>query len=128
MPVIKQKMIYRSDLMENRDVLYVFGDNMQRVGLGGQARECRGEPNAVGIPTKWAPTMEERAFFKDSDLEVVGPVLDQELDRLVAHLDAGGVVVIPADGIGTGLSRLDQTAPRIFAYLQARLVALTGDR
>ncbi len=128
MPVIKQKMIYRSDLMENRDVLYVFGDNMQRVGLGGQARECRGEPNAVGIPTKWAPTMEERAFFKDSDLEVVGPVLDQELDRLVAHLDAGGVVILPADGIGTGLSRLAQRAPRIFAYLQARLVALTGDR
>ena len=53
--IIYQKFIYRSDLKANPSVLYLFGDNLQRVGLGGQAKEMRGEPNAVGIATKKAP-------------------------------------------------------------------------
>lgn len=49
MPVVKQDQIMRRDLLDNQDKLYVFGDNMVRRGFGGQAREMRGEPNAVGI-------------------------------------------------------------------------------
>jgi hypothetical protein len=48
-------MIYRRDLRANPESLYLFGDNTKRVGIGGQAREMRGEPNAVGIATKNAP-------------------------------------------------------------------------
>ena len=39
MLVIRQKMIYRQDLGENTDILYVFGDNLERYGYGGQAKE-----------------------------------------------------------------------------------------
>jgi hypothetical protein len=52
MPIIYQKFIRRQDLRNNRDKFYVFGDNMQRIGYGGQARDMRGEPNAIGAVTK----------------------------------------------------------------------------
>ena len=58
-----QERITRADLRANPDTLYVFGDNMRRRGMGGQAAEMRGEPNAVGIPTKWRPSRTEWDFF-----------------------------------------------------------------
>ena len=36
--IIFQKMIYREDLIRNRSVIYVFGDNDLRIGKGGQAK------------------------------------------------------------------------------------------
>ena len=44
--IIMQYRIYRSDLELNPDILYCFGDNDHREGLGGQAKECRGEKNS----------------------------------------------------------------------------------
>lgn len=35
MPIIYQSRIYRADLRANPSVLYVFGDNPQRVGFSG---------------------------------------------------------------------------------------------
>ena len=55
MPVIYQKRICRDDLRRNPNAVYIFGDNEARTGLGGQAREMRGEPNAMGIATKRSP-------------------------------------------------------------------------
>ena len=36
--------------------IFVFGDNLLQRGTKGQAA-IRGEPNAVGVPTKRAPSM-----------------------------------------------------------------------
>jgi hypothetical protein len=124
MPVVKQDQIRRRDLLDNQDTLYVFGDNMVRRGFGGQAREMRGEPNAVGIPTKWAPTMMDSDMFRDADLPKIKPTLDAELDRLRDHLKKGGTVVIPSGGIGTGLANLKVNAPAIFWYINENLRAL----
>jgi hypothetical protein len=55
MTLIFQEWITRKDLRENPDKRYVFGDNVERRGYGGQAKEMRGEPNAIGVVTKWAP-------------------------------------------------------------------------
>lgn len=52
MIILRQTRIYRADLAMNPKVLYVFGDNLERKGFGGQAYEMRGEPNAFGIATK----------------------------------------------------------------------------
>ena len=46
------KVITRDKIKENPDVLYLFGDNLLRKGLGGQAKEMRGEPNTLGIVSK----------------------------------------------------------------------------
>lgn len=119
--VIRQKWIHRKDLVADRNTLFVFGDNMERFGMGGQAGAMRGEPNAVGIPTKWSPGMGSRDFFSDADLNVVRPVLDREFLRLRRHVEAGGNVVIPADGLGTGLSELPTRAPRVLEYIEEKI-------
>ena len=67
MPLIRQKWITRDDLKSNRNQIYVFGDNMIREGYGGQAAAMRGEPNSFGIPTKWLPTNDTKAFFTDTE-------------------------------------------------------------
>jgi len=124
MPIEKVARYSRDDLRRRPDALFVFGDNMKRVGMGGQAKACRGEPNAIGIPTKWSPSMFPSAFFKDVDLARVRPTLDRVFDRLQMHLQSGGTVVLPADGVGTGLAELPTRAPAIHAYITDRIAQL----
>lgn len=120
MPLIYQKFIKRCDLEKNRGVFYVFGDNIQRVGTGGQAREMRGEPNAIGIPTKRSPT----EYFNAHD-EVKSSVAYEEickaLSKVLVKLQNGKIVVWPSDGVGTGLARLQQHAPRLYDLIQSSL-------
>lgn len=108
--------------------LFVYGDNLLGRGKGGQA-VIRDEPNAVGIPTKRAPSMAEGAFFLDKDFEPFRDAARPVFTRLREHLEAGGTVVWPADGIGTGLAQLPQRAPRIWNALErARLRLDASDR
>lgn len=111
MPVVFQKFIKRQDLRANRDKIYVFGDNVQRIGFGGQAREMRNEPNAIGIVTKWAPSNDSVAFFDDTSACRV--LVERDLLKVQQELDRGKTVVVPADGIGTGLARLPYVAPKL---------------
>jgi hypothetical protein len=106
--------------------LFVFGDNMKRTGLGGQAKELRGEPNAVGIPTKWSPSLEAAAYFADSDFPKVKDAIDEAFDELEEHLASGRSVIVPEAGVGTGLADLPRRAPKIFAYIVSRFDQLEG--
>lgn len=119
--LIRLKHITRDMVRAEPHTLWVFGDNMARKGLGGQAAAMRGEPNAVGVPTKWAPTNEPAAFFRDTDLDdlAVHGAIDAAFRTLRRALEEGRAVVIPQDGLGTGLARLPQRAPRIAAYIEA---------
>jgi len=119
MPFRTEKLITRSMMQSEPETLFVFGDNMRGTGRGGQASIMRGEPNAVGIPTKWIPTMAEAAFFTDDDLDTVRPTILARFDRLRKHLREGGDVVWPADGIGTGRAELKWRAPRIWSLIES---------
>ncbi|TSD87531.1 hypothetical protein FFK22_016945 [Mycobacterium sp. KBS0706] len=114
----------REQIKAAPDTLYIFGDNFERKGFGGQAAEARGEPNAVGIPTKRAPSMRPDAFMTDADLERLQAEARLALDRLRRHLDAGGDVVMPEAGIGTGLAQMATRAPACWAWLCAELRSL----
>ena len=46
----------RALIQSNPTALFVFGDNLKRIGYGGQAGEARGCLNAIGIPTKVSPS------------------------------------------------------------------------
>lgn len=118
-----EKRITRAMMRAEPGTLFAFGDNIGRKDNGGQAREMRGEPNAVGIPTKWLPSMSAEAFFTDADFDRVRSAIEVPLGRLAQHLANGGHVVWPEDGIGTGLAELATRAPRIFAYINAARVA-----
>lgn len=119
--VLFQKRIYREDLQANPDVLYVFGDNLKRVGLGGQAKEMRGEPNAIGVATKRAPDDLTSSFFYDNEFEEVIDLLWQDFKPITEALLAGKTVVFPLDGLGTGLSRLPETAPKVDRALKTMI-------
>ena len=98
MTVIFQKWISRSDLALNSDILYLFGDNLERAGFGGQAKECRGMKNAVGVATKKSPSMMPSAFFTDAEFDRNCQQIDHDLSAAFRHAMAGGLVVIPTDG------------------------------
>lgn len=121
MPVVFQERIERTDLQANPGNLYVFGDNEARRGLGGQAKACRGEPNAIGVATKKAPSMAESAMWSDADFDRCAAIIDADMEPLFKHARSGGVVVFPAAGIGTGLSQLPQRAPRLMDHIRQRV-------
>lgn len=119
MKVERMKWITRAIVRANPDKAFLFGDNVQRVGFGGQAKEMRGEPNAFGIATKYKALMGGDAFLTDDDYLANCERIDSDFRRL--KRSGPQTVVIPADGLGTGLAELDKRAPKTFAYLQEKL-------
>ena len=114
MTIIFQKRIYREDLKANPQITYVFGDNEMRVGLGGQAAEMRGEANAHGVATLRATGQ----FWSDNDHARQCAILDHDFSKLFDLAKDKFYIVLPSDGIGTGLAHLGQRAPKTFQYLQ----------
>jgi transcription elongation GreA/GreB family factor len=102
---------------EWNNVYFLFGDNLQQKGLGGQAKEMRGEPNTIGIPTKKKPSMSEDSFFTDKEFSENKKAIDDAFSKI----PKGSVVIIPKSGLGTGLAKLESKAPKTFAYLNAKL-------
>jgi len=129
MRVERMKWITREIVRANPDKLFLFGDNFERRGMGGQAKEMRGEPNTKGIAVKFSPSMDESEFFSDSGYGGNCGQIDLEFKRLRQMVEDGGytTIVIPLDGIGTGLAQLDRRAPKTFAYLQKRLAELEAE-
>lgn len=127
MIVIRQKMIYRADLQANPHILYVFGDNLQRVGMGGQAGEMRGEPNAFGFATKRDPGMSEDSFFYDdngADTDAVFSEFVRIRGVLINRPFAYSGIVVPSDGLGSGLARLNETAPNLYRLINTEILKL----
>lgn len=111
---------YTSKMVDNHpDWLFVFGDNIERKGRGGQAAACRGKVNAIGIPTKWAPQRDKYSYFRDADLLDVAPTILQGFCDIRRALLEDRTVVFPKDGLGTGLAELPTKAPAIFSLVQA---------
>lgn len=117
MPVILQKFISRAEMRANPEVFYVFGDNVERIGTGGQAKEMRGEPNAIGVATKWRSGMTAFDFFYDDEFYRTQHIIDKDFEPVVKALERGAIVVLPLDGIGTGYSRLPEYAPQTYSYI-----------
>ena len=106
----------RSEIQSHPDWMYVFGDNFERKGLGGQAGQARGEPNAVGIATKRRPSRDEDAYLTDADYDEWEAFNAFDYARLEGYLAAGGIVVWPA-GIGLGRAGLPGRAGKIYTQL-----------
>lgn len=107
------------DLRNNPNKIYIFGDNTEGWGKGGQAI-VRDEPNAFGISTKDSPTQ----FMSDDNFEANKAKIDADIAAIKAD---GRPIVFPEDGIGTGRADLQNKAPRTWAYLQKELNKLKGN-
>lgn len=116
---------YTKELVEQttKDVIFLFGDNDERTGRGGQAKVMRDYQNdrAIGIRTKKAPNNDESSFYTDDEYEENIKKIGEDLMKVYRKVMEGKTIVIPSDGIGTGLSDLPNRAPKTFQYLRKKL-------
>ena len=114
--------ITRDYIRENQNKIFLFGDNLVRKGYGGQAREMRGEPNSIGIVTKRVPAQYPKAYIydTDNDIEDIKKIIDNDFASIPNNI----VVVVPYDGLGSGLARLNETAPLLFKYIKNKIEQL----
>lgn len=118
-------IITRDMLRVAPDARFVFGDNAERHGLGGQAREMRGEVNAIGVATKRRPGMKPEDFFDDDSLgDFV--VLREDLNKVEQAYRSGLLIYVPKLGLGTGLSQLPTRAPKLYDFMCERVRDLAG--
>ena len=117
MPIFTKKFIKRDYVIENHDKYFVFGDNFERTGYGGQAKAMRGEQNAIGIATKKKASHDRWAYLTDSDFDMFQKELDTKLKIIKNHLLDGKIVIWPEDGIGTGLAKLEEKSPKCWDHL-----------
>jgi len=116
------KIITREKVRANPDVLYLFGDNDIRKGLGGQAKEMRGEPNAMGISTKKLPSNKPDAFKTDDEYSQNCLTILEDVHRIKMRILENNytnpykALVIPP--IGMGLANLPKNAPKTYHFLQ----------
>lgn len=104
---------------ETPERLYVFGDNTERIGMGGQAI-IRSEINAIGIATKSSCGK----FFSDDEIEENKKFINHDIFRINEAMlnDMYDILVFPEMGLGTGLSAMQRECPRTFLYLCERLL------
>lgn len=127
--VVRLQRVTRSMVQADRATLFVFGDNMEGRGFGGQAAAMRGEPNAIGVPTKWSPERKASAYFSDEDRlnRDVWHAIHGAFEEMRQALASGRNVVIPAAGLGTGLAELPKRAPKIHDKIEAAIAGLEID-
>lgn len=112
--------ITREMVRAEKDKIFLFGDNLAERGFGGQAKEMRGEENAIGIPTKKAPSNNPNSFFTDQEFAAN----KQAIDKAFSKIPPDKTVVIPKAGLGTGLAQMQEKAPDTFAYLNEKLAEI----
>jgi len=118
------KRFTKKMLDENPDMAFLFGDNEERTGTGGQAKVCRGQKNAYGIRTKQSPSMSKNAFWSDKNYK---SNINMMADDFMAAFRAGhSTLVLPADGIGTGMADLKNKAPKTFKWLRSMMKQLAA--
>lgn len=122
MPVKYVQWYTTERLRSEPEARFVFGDNCQRVGRGGQAAACRDEPNAIGVATLYAPG----DYYRAADPFALQTVL-LDLAIVAAALAAGRTVYAPMDGLGTGLARLPEHAPNLYRLIVAFFRAAPGE-
>jgi len=99
----------------NPDKVFIFGDNLERTGTGGQA-VIRGLPNTYGLRTKKAPGSKKSCYFYDSDFIWFTGIVVEDLNKIQA-LNKTKAIVFHQSGYGNGLAKLPEYAPRCYKYL-----------
>lgn len=122
MPLRYLDWITRDMLRAEPDAVFVFGDNVLRVGLGGQAGAMRGEPNAFGVATLYSPG----SYYREHDPIALAVILD-DLGKVGRALIDDRTVYVPRDGLGTGIARLNENAPALHRLIVAFFRAAPGE-
>lgn len=111
-------LITEEMIQQSQNTLFIFGDNLEQRGLGGQAKIARPFVScgkAFGIPTKRKPTMSEDAFFRDRIDEMASV---QRALEYITTKKKQGITIIFFPHIGEGLAKLPEKSPIIYDMIQ----------
>jgi hypothetical protein len=113
-------------------LLFIYGDNDTKTGKGGQA-VIRYAPNTAGIPTKKIPNNLPTSFYTDDELELNKTKIKASIQEIITKLSTTydennklqyNGIMLPEDGFGTGLARLNILAPKTFEFLNLEIAEL----
>lgn len=136
MKVRRMKYITREYIRAHPRSLFLFGDNLEHRGFGGQAKEMRGEPNSWGVITKVKPSHGADAYLDDNPRKRAGFFAEKVINlwdlkfesiSWVLRAKFYDEVVIPEDGLGTGLAKMPEKCPKLFEYLQNKIKELENE-
>jgi hypothetical protein len=105
-----------TDVRKRPTWLFIFGDNDEERGHGGQAI-IRDLENAAGVPTKRSPHWHNSAYYTDEDYDAQCERIRKAFDIIVERAAGYERVVFPSGGLGTGLADLEKRAPRTMEFL-----------
>ena len=131
--IVFQKFFYtREDVKKNKDSLYLYGENNRDKGFepknpgdrgwqNSTQAVIRGEPNTVGIRTVWYT--HGRTSMRDTILKDNINLIKTDIKEVIVKLKSGKYkrLVLPYDGIGTGVANLPKYAPITYHYLLSML-------
>lgn len=86
--------------MQNTNVIFVFGDNLKRVGTGGAAA-LRDLPNTYGFITKKEPSFNDAAYYRPEEYI---KVYQREIDQLKAIIRTSPGKIWYISKLGSGLA------------------------
>ena len=87
-------------LNENPNAVFVFGDNIERRGIGGAA-QLRYHPQSYGFITKKSPTHDPSAFFKPDEYL---PWYEKEVETLMDQIAHNPQKIFLISRVGAGLA------------------------
>ena len=106
---------------KNKSYMFIYGDNNVGFGHGGQAI-IRSEPNAFGIPTKKYPDNDPTSFYTDDEYEDNVKNISNAMLKIIKVLtdkkNKFEGIILPENGLGTGLANLPNKAPKTYDYLK----------
>lgn len=114
----KHVWITGDEIRKSENTIYVFGDNLEQWGEGGQALVARRfvkKRKAMGIPTKRSPKTSVSACFSDQDDEI--KAVKQAFREIVKQIKKGKKIIF-FPGIGEGRADLKNRSPIIHAMIR----------
>ncbi len=105
--------------------LFIFGDNDVKQGKKGQSI-IRDQPNTIGIPTKKKPSSYLSSYYYDTEYEENIKKIDKAFEEIMIRLkneDFKGII-LPENGIGTGLAKLQINAKNTLKYIENKIQEL----
>lgn len=121
--IIKSNNYNIIECEHNPEYLFVFGDNQQRIGIGGQAqiRKCM---NSIGIATKKSVG----EFMHDEEYDENCISIDADIMNIKKSLTNWEykAIVFPTAGLGWGRADIQTQCPRTALYLSQRLLEEFG--
>lgn len=120
-----------SDCENNPDWLFIFGENEQQYeskkkpysNRAGQA-VIRSADNSFGFRTKKRPTRHSSSYWYDSEFARNKALIDEDILKIKHLMKSYTCLVLPEDGLGTGLSDLKNKAPRTLEYINEQFSKL----